>query len=224
MSVTQELHGFLWIEKIKQHAKDLKESLPDLGYLERLEIAARQFAGKRDYQECHSLHEKHLLFYRYVEGQSIEQQIHDWHCTFCGLRFDPTFKAGKQEHQERHRLFEAAYYTTGYIPDCYAVREAKIIGIRDKYNNLSPSDSKATRLELCINIYKRFYDRSFEQAILGRYWNQHPPFQEYVAMTEIKNVLHPDDFEMLHKKFGSLKGHIPPGHSYWTPKGSNIPY
>ncbi|AMO54595.1 hypothetical protein GZ77_24705 [Endozoicomonas montiporae] len=223
MSAIPELHGFLWIEKIKKHAKDLKKSLPALRYLERLEISARQFAGKRDYKECRSLHEKHLLSYRYVKDQTAEQQLHQWQCAFCGLAFDPSSKADKK-HIEQHKLFEIAYYKTGYNPDCYAVREDKIRDVREKYKNLSSSDSQATRLEICIGIYKRFYDRSFEKAILCGYWEQHPPFHRFVAMTEIKNPLRPDDFKMFHEKFGILKGHIPPGHSYWTPQGSNFLY
>ena len=69
-----ELYGFIWIESIKKYAKELKRSLPDLGYLERLEVAARQFAGKRNYNECRKLHEKHLLSYRYVEEKNSKIQ------------------------------------------------------------------------------------------------------------------------------------------------------
>ena len=226
MSGIPELHGFIWIENIKKHAKGLKKIHPGLGYLERLEVAAHEFAGKRDYHECHNLHEKHLLSYRHVEGQSVKQQIYSWKCAFCGLSFRPNQKEDEREHQQRHKLFEAAYYRTGYNPDCYVIREEKKRAAWKRYNSLLPNENnEASKSEVAIALYRRFYDRSFEKAILCEYWEQHPAFEQYVAMVEIQSSLWPRELEnIIHKKFGTLTGHIPPGHTYWTPKDRNIWY
>ena len=171
MSDIPELYGFIWIENIKKYAKALKKSLQDLSYLQRLEVSARQFASKRNYQECHNLHKKHLLSYRYTEGQSIEHQRCFWRCLFCGLSFSLDSNEDKEEHQERHKLFEAAYYSTGYNPDCSIVREKKKDAAKKKYSDLYPFEDESTKLEVSIALYKGFYDRSFEKAILCEYWS-----------------------------------------------------
>ena len=190
MSDIPELYGFIWIENIKKHAKGLEKTHPDLGYLKRLEVAAHEFAGKRNYHECHSLHERHLLSYRHVEGQSVKQQIYSWNCAFCGLSFRPNQKEDVREHQQRHKLFETAYYKTGYNPDCYVIREKKKQAAWARYNSLPPNENnEATKSEVATALYRRLYDRSFEKAILCEYWEQHPAFEQYAAMVEIRSSL-----------------------------------
>ena len=217
MSNIPELYGFVWIECIKKYAKELKKSLPDLGYLERLEVAARQFAGKRNYNECRKLHEKHLLSYRDVEGRSDEDLVHYWSCSFCNFSFNLELKEDKREHQRRHKLFEAAYIKTGYNPDDYALREKKKrVAQADFYHLPANNSNEAARLEAAMTVYRRFFDRSFESAIVCEYWEEHPPFDQYVAMLDIANLAELEDY--MHTKFGTLKGHIPPGQTYWTPK------
>lgn len=195
------------VKRTKAVAKELKQSHPELTYMQRLDVAARNLFGRRHYRELDKLREKTILSHLVSGGCTAT-------CTYCGFYFAPDIPAEHKEHRVRHDNYEEAVTALGYKPMLYAEREAS----KKSGHELLHSDKLEQQMKGALAVIRGWYDRSLDSAIDGNYWKKHPRFEQYVSMINAqKGTFSAEVEEVLKEKYGELTGQIPNGKSDWYP-------
>ena len=76
------------------------------------------------------------------------------------------------------------------------------------------------KMQAALSLIRAHFDRSYERAIEGRYWQSHPNFEEYIAMMDYTGVIPSNVWQEICKRYGRNIGHIPPGYTLWFTPGS----
>lgn len=200
------------ILQVKRRAKQLGNTFPTLKLGQRLDKAAVQLLGVRDYHEANRLYDKWLMIYVHLspDANGVSK------CAYCEFSFAADLKEDRQEHRKRHEQFHEACNILGYLPGNYVQRE---IMKRDGHELLNNAQTLERRIEGMLLLLRGWFDRSLLDAIYGSYWRKHPTFDKYVAM--IQDTLgssYQELMPILKVMFGYIPGEIEPGNSYWYPK------
>lgn len=195
------------IKRTKAEAKTLKQSHPELSYMQRLDVAAQNLFGLRHYRELDKLREKTILSHL-VLGDGTAS------CTYCGMYFAPDIPEEHKEHSARHDNYEEAVTVLAYKPMLYAEREAH----KKSGHELLHTGTLEQQVKGALAVIRGWFDRSLDKAIDGNYWKKHPRFEQYVSMINAQKDSFPAKVEeVLKEKYGELPGQIPDGQSYWFP-------
>lgn len=192
---------------VKREAKQLRANYPDVPHNKLLSQAATALFGVRGFHELKKLRER-TINEHVIATEPFAK------CNFCGCRFCPDIAEDRKAHNVRHDAFEEATVVLNYIPKQHADREA------DKKNGyaLMYGSDPEQKLQGALMIIQAWFDRSLDSAIDGKYWKQHPSFEQYI--TYIVGDL--DSFPIpvvntLIQRYGQNDGVIQKGKSYWYP-------
>lgn len=196
------------LDAIKRKAKTLKRDYPKLSHTQRLDIASRELLKVSNYHEAKTACTKYIESHLAVRGAIAE-------CSFCGLSFSTDFRDDVSSHEARHIEHEKAHRALGYRPAPYRVREAqKTLA----YAELDADNPLTVQVEGALRLIRAHFDRSLETAINGRYWREHPTFDEYIAMTDdYLGTIPPGVMKEIRTRYGRTLGQIAEGRSYWHP-------
>lgn len=203
--------SFFDIQRVKREAKKLRSLTPLLNHSSALSEAAKALFGVRSFHELNKLREHTINRHLVGDGQLVT-------CTFCGLNFCPDIAEDRKTHRERHDAYEEATTVLGYTPRQHADREA----LKKSGYELASSPNPEEALTGVLMVARGWFDRSLDSAIDGKYWRQHPSFNEYVSY--ISGDL--DQFpvvltDKIQERYGRKDGVIPKGRSYWYPPKKN---
>jgi len=202
------------IKQVKRLAKQLESAYPSLKLGQRLDKAAAQHLGVRDYHEAHCLYDKWVMLH--VHPSEDADRVSK--CAYCEFSFAPHIKEDLQLHRNIHEQFHEACVSLSYKPGNYVQRERMKRDGREKAND---GESIEDRIEGLLLLLRGWFDRSLADAIHGKYWRKHPTFEAYVSM--IQDTLgdsYRDLQGILKERYGYLPGEIEPGNSYWFPNRS----
>jgi hypothetical protein len=204
--------SFSDIKQVKRLAKQLESTYPTLKLGQRLDKAAAQLLGVRDYHEANRLYDKWLMLHVHQSADASGVSK----CSFCEFSFAADLKEDRQAHRKRHEQVVEACDVLGYVPGNFVQRESLK---RDGHELVHNGDSLEKRIEGVLLLLRGWFDRSLFDAIYGEYWRKHPTFDEYVAM--IQDTLGSRYNELLptlKDRYGYTPGEIEPGNSSWYPK------
>ncbi len=106
-----------------------------------------------------------------------------------------------------------------YIPLDYNEREELK---REGYNKIDKSLNINERIEGLLDVYRALFDRSFDDAITKGFYQQHPIFEEHIAMMNYDMLIRKPDLKNLIKEIVKIYGitniSIFNGYSYWHPE------
>lgn len=200
------------IKQVKHLAKQLESTYPSLKLGQRLDKAAAQLLGARDYHEASRLYDKWLMLHvhlsDYADGVSK--------CSYCDFSFAADLKDDRQLHRKQHDQFHEACVSLDYLPGNFVQRERMKSDGREQVTNGQTTEDKLDGLLLLL---RGWFDRSLFAAIYGNYWRKHPTFETYVAM--IQDTLGSSYCELmptLRERYGYRTGEIEPASSDWYPK------
>lgn len=200
------------IKQVKTLAKQLEINYPNLKLAHRLDKAAVQFLGVRNYHEVRRLYEKWLM----LEVHPVEDASGVSKCSYCNFSFVSSLKDDRNSHRKQHEQFHEACVFLSYRPGNYVQRELmKSDGREQAVNGVTLEN----RFDGLLLLLRGWFDRSLVDAIYGGYWRKHPSFDHYASM--IQDTLGNSYSELtplLKERFGCRSGHIEPGNSYWYPK------
>lgn len=195
-------------KKIKIEAKRLKEKHPSLSYSQRLDIASKEIAGRRNYHEVKVHHDQ------YVSGIKFSYDLLEYECPYCHLSFAPDIEEDRLEHEIHHKEWEKAEFYLRYSPRIRKEREKlKKFGY-ERISEFGTRYSIDEKIEGAFALMQAYFDASLESAIFGSYWREHPSFEEYISLTEHHKIFPKDVSKYLDDKFG-LK--IKTTQKYWFP-------
>lgn len=196
------------IKRTQAEAKKLKQDHPELGYMQRLDVATQKLFSLRHYRELEKLREKTI-------SSNLVTGDHTATCVYCGFCFAPDLPAERKEHIVRHNNYEEAVSVLAYKPMHYAEREAS----KKSGYELLNADSAEQQVDGALTVVRAWYDRSLDSAIDGNYWKKHPTFEKYVAMINAQeNTFSAQVESELIARHGILAGQIPSGKTYWYPR------
>lgn len=204
--------SFADVQNVKRHAKTLKATHPELPHGKRLDLAAADLLGVRNYHELSrrfkAVVDQHLEL---PEGRNGVA-----YCRYCGFRFAPELKEDQLEHREFHERIMEAEERCGFRPMTAAQRELqKTKG----YDLVHRATTLEERVEGAILLLRAWFDRSFGSAIDAGLWRKHPSFEQYAAMMiPYVEERYPDLAPAMAQRFGRIPGVIPLGQNYWPLK------
>ncbi|AYW42615.1 TPA: hypothetical protein ACKPYC_001444 [Pseudomonas aeruginosa] len=199
---------FADIQNVKRHAKKLKASHPDLPHAKRLDIAAAELTGVRNYHELNRQFEE--LINRYVDTPELNGVSH---CRYCDFRFAADHKPDLKTHRDLHERFMEVHERLGYRPGTYVERERMK---KDGYQQVNHAEQVEDRVAGLLMITRGWFDRSFHDAVSDGYWPRHPSFEEYVAMmVPHLETMYPALAVIVAERYGRTPGVIPKGNTYW---------
>lgn len=199
---------FADIQNVKRHAKKLKPSHPDLPHAKRLDIAAAELTGVRNYHELNRQFEE--LINRYVDTPELNGVSH---CRYCDFRFAADHKPDLKTHRDLHERFMEVHERLGYRPGTYVERERMK---KDGYQQANHAEQVEERVAGLLMITRGWFDRSFHDAVSDGYWPRHPSFEEYVAMmVPHLETMYPALAVIVAERYGRTPGVIPKGNTYW---------
>ncbi|WP_285374259.1 hypothetical protein [Pseudomonas sp. lyk4-TYG-107] len=200
------------IKQVKRLAKQLESTYPELKLGQRLDKAATQHLGVRDYHEAYRLYDKWVMFH--VHASEDADRVSK--CAYCEFSFAPDIKADLQSHRKIHDHFHEACVSLGYQPGNYVQRE---LMKHDGREQAASGQSVEIRVEGVLMLLRGWFDRSLADAIHGKYWRKHPTFEVYVAMIlDTLGSSYGDLQRVLKERYGYLPGVIQAGNSYWYPR------
>ena len=130
-------------------------------------------------------------------------------CPICGWS---KHTINTETHHKRCRNWQKACDTLGYQPMVRVEARETMDEVRDVIDDV---ETNADRFEANIKLGRAMYDRSLGLAIDNRNHEEHPTFNEYIAMLDV-----PEFGELLRERFPYNEGHIAPGFTVWEPPGS----
>lgn len=199
------------IKQVKRLARQLECTSPHLKHGQRLDIAATQVLGIRNYHEATRLYEKWIMLHVHTP----EDRLAVSKCDYCRFSFAADLKEDRQEHRERHKQFHDACEALGYHPGTHVQQE---IMKRDGHELATYGQTIEERIKGVLQLLRGWFDRSLANAIYGDYWCKHPTFETYVAMA--LDILG-DRYAELRLALATRYGHIPgviESTSNWYPK------
>ena len=208
----QHTLSFAAVQQAKRHAKALKNTFPNLAHTQRLDKAAVELFGVRDYHELNKRYEQFIN--RDVDAPGGPNSIS--HCRFCDYRFAADVKEDQKLHRERHERFLEAVERLGYRPGSHMERKRLK---QDGHHQASHSQVLADQVAGVLMVTRGWFDRSLSSAISGGYWKMHPNFDAYVAMIvpHLETIFQRQVAEII-SQYGRTDGVIPKDDTYWSPR------
>lgn len=208
----QHAPSFSDVQNVKRHAKTLKATHPELPHGKRLDLAAADLLGVRNYHELSrrfkAIIDQHLEI---PEGLNVVA-----YCRYCHFRFAPELNEDQLEHREFHERIMEAEESCGFRPMTAVQRDLQRL---KGYDLVHRAATLEERVEGAILLLRALFDGSFANAIYAGQWRKHPSFEQYAAM--ITPYAEEHYFELapvLAQRFGRLPGVIPLGQDYWPLK------
>jgi hypothetical protein len=205
----QHTPTFADVQSVKRLAKQLKQTHPELSHGKRLDLAAAELLGLRNYHELNRRFQ--AVIDQYLDSPIGSNAVA--HCLYCDFRFAADLKEDQRDHREIHERIMEVHEITGYRPGTYVERETLKKDGHTKARNVGPLED---RIEGALLILRGWFDRSYRSAIEEGQWRKHPSFEEYVAMMVpyIENLL-PELAPFLAQRYGRTPGVIAHGQTYW---------
>ncbi len=205
----QHTPTFADVQNVKRHAKHLKQIHPELPYSKRLDRAAADLLGLRNYHELSSRFQ--AVIDQYLDSPTGPNAVA--HCLYCDFRFAADLKEDQQQHRQIHERVMEVHEITGYRPGTYVEREALKKDGNAKARSAVPLEE---RIKGGILVLRGWFDRSYRSAIDEGQWRKHPSFDEYVAMMipYLEDLL-PDLAPSLAERYGRTPGVIAHGQTNW---------
>ncbi len=205
----QHTPTFADLQNVKRHAKTLKQSHPDLSHTKRLDRAAAELLGVRNFHELNRRYQ--TLIDQHLDSPGGACAV--THCLYCDMRFAADIKEDQKEHRKIHERFLDVEERTGYRPRTYVQRE------KLKQEGHTLANSAATleeRFEGVLMVLLGWFERSFHGLIAAGNWEKHPQFDSYVAMLAptIEQVF-PELAASIADRYGRTPGVIPRGQTNW---------
>ena len=200
---------FADVQSVKRLAKQLKQTRPELAHSKRLDLAAADLLGLRNYHELTRRFQ--AVIDQYLDSPSGSNAVA--HCLYCDLRFAADLKEDQQQHRQTHERIMEVHEITGYRPGTYVERETLK---KEGHAKAHSADSLEDRVEGALLVLRGWFDRSYRSAIDDGQWRKHPPFEAYVAMMVpyIEDLL-PELAPSLAQRYGRTPGVIAHGQTNW---------
>ena len=198
------------VERVKRRAKQLKSTFPELPHAKRLDKAAVELCGVRNFHELNRWFDQ--MINQRVDTPEGPNSVS--HCLYCDYRFAADLKPDQKSHRDIHERFMEAEMKLAYRPGTLAEREGMK---RDGYDKVNHGECDADRVDGLLMITRGWFDRSLHSAITGRYWSKHPTFEAYVArmiphLETINSML----ATVLAARYGRTPGIIEMDDTYWS--------
>ena len=205
----QHAPTFADIQSVKRLAKQLKQTHPELPHGKRLDLAAADLLGLRNYHELNRRFQ--AVIDQYLDSPSGPNAVA--HCLYCDFRFAADLKEDQQQHRQIHERIMEVHKITGYRPGTYVERETLK---KEGYAKARSADSLEDRVEGALLVLRGWFDRSYRSAIDDGQWRKHPSFEAYVAMmVPYIEDLFPDLAPTLATRYGRTPGVIAHGQTTW---------
>ena len=203
---------FTEIKQVKRLAKQLRTSFPSLKHGQRLNKAAAQLFGVRDYHEATQRYEKWILQDVCTPpGATVVST-----CMCCDFMFAMDIQEDRYAHQKIHERFHEACTAMGYRPGTISQREKMK---RDGWYLADHGETLDKRVSGALQVIRGWYDRSLSNAIDGGYWRKHPCFESYVPMVYHNlSSCYEEVRKALADRYGSVQPGIHPGSVCWYSK------
>ncbi|MFP5497030.1 MAG: hypothetical protein ACLGJE_12900 [Gammaproteobacteria bacterium] len=200
------------VQRVKRLAKQLKATAPELPHAKRLDKAAVELCGVRNFHELNRHFNR--LINQHVDTPAGPNGVS--HCLYCDYRFAADHKPDQKSHRDTHERVMAAEQKLGYRPGTYTERERMK---QDGYEQMRRKENEAEGVEGLLMITRSWFDRSLHSAIMEGYWTKHPTFEAYVAMM-IPHLETMDSVKAatLAARFGKTPGVMSNGQTYWSPR------
>lgn len=197
------------VHRVKRFAKQLKKTNPELPHAKRLDQAAIELCGARNFYELNRWYDQ--LINKQVDTPVGPHSVS--HCLYCDYRFAADHKPDQKSHRDIHERFMEVEEKLGYRPGTYAERERMKL---DGYEQMRQKMHDADEVDGLLMITRSWFDRSLHSAITGGYWAKHPDFAAYVAMMIPQlETMNSAQAAVLASRFGRTQGVIPKGETYW---------
>ncbi|KTC25736.1 hypothetical protein AO391_05815 [Pseudomonas marginalis ICMP 9505] len=200
------------VQRVKRLAKQLKATAPELPHSRRLDKAAVELCGVRNFHELNRHFNR--LINKHVDTPAGPNSVS--HCLYCDYRFAADHKPDQKSHRDTHERVMEAEQKLGYRPGTYTERERMK---QDGYEQMRRKENEAEGVEGLLMITRSWFDRSLHSAVMDGYWTKHPTFEAYVAMM----IPHLETMDSamaarLAARFGRTPGMISKGQTYWSPR------
>jgi len=204
--------SFADVQRVKHLAKQLKAAAPELPHTKRLDLAAAELYGARNFHELNRWFD--VVINQHVDTPEGPDSVS--HCLYCDYRFAANLKSDQKLHRDFHERVMEAEEKLKYRPGTFVERG---VMKKDGYDEVNHGKDDADRIEGLLKVARSWFDRSLHGAIASGYWNKHPSFEAYVAMIipELK-IQHSTLAAMLVDRFGRTPEVIPKGETYWSPR------
>lgn len=205
----QHAPTFADVQSVKRLAKQLKQSHSELPHSKRLDLAAADLLGIRNYHELNRRFQ--AVIDQYLDSPSGSNAVA--HCLYCDLRFAADLKEDQQLHRQTHERIMEVHEITGYLPATFVQRE---IMKKEGHAKARNAGSLEERVEGALLVLRAWFDRSYLSAIDEGQWRKHPAFEAYVAMMVpyIEDLL-PELAPTLASRYGRTAGVIAHGQIHW---------
>ncbi|MER1051150.1 hypothetical protein AAA611_26770 [Pseudomonas aeruginosa] len=205
----QHAPTFADVQSVKRLAKQLKKSRPELPYAKRLDLAAADILGLRNYHELNRRFQ--IVIDQYLDSPGGPNAI--THCLYCDFRFVAELKEDQRQHRGIHEQFLEAQEITGYHPGTFVERET----VKEEgYAKMRSAVPLEERVEGALLVLRGWFDRSYRIAVEEGHWRKHPPFEAYVAMmVPYTEEMFPDVAPSLAQRCGRTPGVIVRGQTNW---------
>lgn len=205
----QHAPTFADVQSVKRLAKQLKQTHPELPHSKRLDLAAADLLGLRNYHELNRRFQ--AVIDQYLDSPSWPNAVA--HCLYCDFRFAADLKVDQQQHRQTHERIMEVHEITGYRPGTYVERETLK---KEGHATARSADPLEDRVEGALLVLRGWFDRSYRSAIDDGQWRKHPSFEAYVAMMVpyIEDLL-PDLAPSLAKCYGRTPDVIAHGQTNW---------
>lgn len=205
----QQAPTFADVQNVKHHAKTLKQSHPDLSYTKRLDRAAAELLGVRNYHELNRRFQ--AVIDQHLDSPGGTHAVS--HCLYCDFRFAADLKEDQKEHRQIHERFLEVEERTGYRPRTYVQREK----LKQEGHTIAHSaGTLEERIEGVLMVVQGWFERSYHGVIADGNWEKHPPFDSYVAMlAPTIEQLFPELAPSIGDRYGRTPGVIARGQTNW---------
>lgn len=146
------------IKQVKRQTKQLESTYTTLKLGQRLDKAAAQRLGVRDYHEATRLYDKWLMLHVHFSADTNGVSK----CGYCEFSFAADLKSDRQIHRKHHEQFHEACDALGYLPANYVQRE---IMKRDGRELISDSQTVEERIRGVLLVLHGWFDRSLFDAL-----------------------------------------------------------
>jgi len=205
----QHALSFADVQSVKRLAKKLKAAHPELPHGKRLDIAAADLLGLRNFHELNRRFQ--AVIDQHLDSPGGSNAVA--HCLYCDFRFAADLKEDQQQHREIHERIMEVHEITGYRPGTYVEREVLKKDGHAKAKSAGPLED---RIGGALLVLRGWFDRSYFSAIKASQWRQHPSFESYVAMmVPYIEELFPELAPSLSQRYGRTPGVIEHGQTYW---------
>jgi hypothetical protein len=207
----QQTLTFADIQRTKRHAKKIKTTFPELPLGRRLDHAASELFGVRNYHELttrfHSVLDQHV-----VTPDDGRNSISC--CLYCDFSFAADEPQDVRQHREIHQHVMEAVESLGYQPAIYVRSE---IMKRSGYD-LADHGTDNERVDGLLLICRAWFDNSLMRAMQHGYWREHPDFAAYVAMmVPHLRLVFPERAQTIEDLYGVHEHPIGEGKTKWFP-------